>query len=57
MPGNLKQAFLELGLAHLPCAATKLVENRIGAFRTITREQLDIFNRQKQPVITRIMDF
>lgn len=25
MPGNLKQAFLELGLAHLPCAAAKLV--------------------------------
>ena len=57
MPGNLKQAFLELGLAHLPCAAAKLVENSIGAFRTVARQKLDIFDRQKQPVIARIVNF
>src|SRR5690606_25658325 len=57
MPRNLKEPLLELGLAHLPCAATQLVENRIGPFRTIARQKLDIFDRQEQPVIACIMDF
>jgi hypothetical protein len=44
MARNLKQSLLELGLAHLPCATAKLVENRVGTFRPIAREKLDIFD-------------
>ncbi len=57
MTGNLKQAFLELGFAHLPCAAAELIKNSFRSFRPEAREQLDIFNWQEQPIIARIMNF
>ncbi|SPU61862.1 Uncharacterised protein [Brucella melitensis] len=57
MAGNFQKPFLEFCLARLPCATAQLVENRIGPFRAIARQKLDILNRQKQAVIARIMDF
>ena len=46
--GHIEQPLLELGLAHLPCAAAQLVELRLTAFGAIARQKIDVFDRQKQ---------
>ncbi len=55
--GHVEQALLELGLAHLPCAAAELVERCLCRVRAVTREEIDVFNRQKQLGVIGIVQF
>ena len=54
---HLANAVLELGLARLPARAAEPVEFHRGAVRAIARQQLDVFDRQKQLGITGVMQF
>ena len=49
--GNLADAFLEPGLLGLPCAAAQPVQLHAFGFRTIARQQVDVFDRNEEPVI------
>ncbi|MNZ82171.1 hypothetical protein D3C78_1008640 [compost metagenome] len=55
--GHVEQALLELGLAHLPCAATQLVKRGFRRIGAVTGKKIDVFNRQEQLCIVGIMQF
>ena len=46
--GDLADAVLQFGLAGLPAAAAKPVEFDMGVIGAVTRQQLDILDRQEQ---------
>ena len=52
--GHNPDASLDTRHAGLPCRAAKTIELRIGAGTAVTRQHLDIFNRQIQPVAASI---
>jgi hypothetical protein len=48
--GHVADALLELGLARLPAAAAELVERASACVRAVARQELDVLDREEQPV-------
>src|SRR5258708_21423279 len=54
---HLEDAALHARLASLPGATAETIEIDRGVLVAIAREQLDVLDRQEQPVAAPIMDF
>ena len=53
---HVADALLHARLARLPAHTTELVELRLGVFRSVARQQFEIFDRQEQLVAARIVN-